>query len=481
MPHNLPAMPETSNPIAPIHVIGGGLAGSEAAWQIAEAGVRVVLHEMRPMRKTEAHQTDGLAELVCSNSFRSDDAQANAVGVLHREMRRMGSLVMAAADSNQVPAGGALAVDRDGFSQAVTARLSAHPLIEIARGEIAGAPPPDWDNVVVATGPLTSPALAEAIGALTGEADLAFFDAIAPIVHKESIDMSKAWFQSRYDKTGPGGTGSDYINCPLDKTQYEAFVDALIDSDVALAKEWEGTPYFDGCLPIEVMAARGRETLRHGPMKPFGLTNPHNPTVKAYAIVQLRQDNALGTLYNMVGFQTKLKHGAQAALFRTIPGLEGAEFARLGGLHRNTFLNSPKVLDGQLRLKAQPRLRFAGQITGCEGYVESAAVGLIAGRLAAADRLGRALSPPPATTAIGALLNHITGGHIESIDAGPRSFQPMNVNFGLFPPIAAPTKAEDGRRLRGPEKGLARKKALSLRAAADLDIWLGDAVPMAAQ
>ena len=468
-------MPNTPPLPAPIHIIGGGLAGSEAAWQAAQAGAPVVLHEMRPVRRTEAHQTDGLAELVCSNSFRSDDAEANAVGVLHREMRRMGSLIMAAADANQVPAGGALAVDREGFSQAVTARLAAHPLVTLARGEIEGLPPADWDNVIVATGPLTSPSLAAAIQGLTGEAELAFFDAIAPIVHRDSIDMRKAWFQSRYDKTGPGGSGADYINCPLDKAQYDAFVDALIAGDVALAKEWEGTPYFDGCLPIEVMAARGRETLRHGPMKPFGLTNPHNPTVKAYAIVQLRQDNALGTLYNMVGFQTKLKHGAQAALFRSIPGLEGAEFARLGGLHRNTFLNSPKVLDPLLRLRAQPRLRFAGQITGCEGYVESAAVGLIAGRLAAAERLGQSLETPPPTTAIGALINHITGGHIESIDAGPRSFQPMNVNFGLFPPIDGPAKGPDGKKLRGPEKGLARKKALSARAAEALDGWLADA------
>ena len=474
-------MPHHSSSIAPVHVVGGGLAGSEAAWQIAQAGVAVVLHEMRPVRATEAHRTDGLAELVCSNSFRSDDAEANAVGVLHREMRRMGSLIMAAADANQVPAGGALAVDRDGFSQAVTARLSEHPLVTLARDEIAGPPPEAWDNVIIATGPLTSPSLASAIQSLTGEADLAFFDAIAPIVHRESVDMDKAWLQSRYDKAGPGGSGADYINCPLDRAQYDAFVDALLEADVALSKEWEGTPYFDGCLPIEVMAARGRETLRHGPMKPFGLTNPHNPTVKAYAIVQLRQDNALGTLYNMVGFQTKLKHGAQAALFRAIPGLERAEFARLGGLHRNTFLNSPKVLDAGLRLKAQPRLRFAGQITGCEGYVESAAVGLIAGRMAAAERRGRTLTAPPAETAIGSLINHITGGHIESIDAGPRSFQPMNVNFGLFPPIEFDARSAEGKKLRGPEKGVARKKALSARAATALEGWLADAPALAAE
>ena len=355
----------------PLHVIGGGLAGSEAAWQAASRGVAVTLHEMRPGRGTEAHKTGDLAELVCSNSFRSDEASTNAVGVIHREMRRMDSLIMRCADAHQVPAGGALAVDRDGFAAAVTAALVAHPLIKIERGEIAGLPPAHWDNVIIATGPLTSPALAAAIQGLTGEKELAFFDAIAPIVHRESVDMSKAWLQSRYDKAGPGGTGADYINCPLDRAGYEAFVDALIAGDSADFKEWEGTPYFDGCLPIEVMAARGRETLRWGPMKPVGLTNPHNPTVKAYAIVQLRQDNALGTLYNMVGFQTKLKYGAQAGLFRMIPGLEGAEFARLGGLHRNTFLNSPRVLDRFLRLKAQPRLRFAGQITGCEGYVES--------------------------------------------------------------------------------------------------------------
>ena len=466
-------MTTSSNPSPrPVHVIGGGLAGSEAAWQIARRGVPVILHEMRPQRGTEAHRTDFCAELVCSNSFRSDDAQGNAVGVLHREMRAMGSLIMACADKHQVPAGGALAVDRDGFAQAVTAALEAEPLIEIVRDEVAGLPPEDWDNVIIATGPLTSPALAAAIGQLTGEAELAFFDAIAPIVHRESIDMDKAWFQSRYDKTGPGGTGADYINCPLDREQYEAFVTALIEGEKTQFKDWEKTPYFDGCLPIEVMAERGRETLRHGPMKPVGLTNPHNPTVKAYAIVQLRQDNALGTLYNMVGFQTKLLYGAQAAIFRMIPGLEKAEYARLGGLHRNTFLNSPKVLDASLRLRAQPRLRFAGQITGCEGYVESAAVGLIAGRLAAGERLGETMTPPPVTTAIGALLGHITGGHLETIDAGPRSFQPMNVNFGLFPPMEFSAKAPDGKKLRGPEKAVAKKRALSERAGADLAAWL---------
>jgi methylenetetrahydrofolate--tRNA-(uracil-5-)-methyltransferase len=460
--------------VDPIHVIGGGLAGSEAAWQIAQSGVPVVLHEMRPLRGTAAHKTDGLAELVCSNSFRSDDAEANAVGLLHQEMRRLGSLVMQKGDAHQVPAGGALAVDRDGFSAAVTAALEAHPLITIERGEVAGLPPQEWSSAIVATGPLTSPALAEAILSLTGEKELAFFDAIAPIVYRESIDMNVAWFQSRYDKVGPGGTGADYINCPMNRDQYEAFVDALVAGDKTSFKEWEGTPYFDGCLPIEVMAERGRETLRHGPMKPFGLTNPHNPGEKAYAVVQLRQDNALGTLYNMVGFQTKLRHGEQTRIFRMIPGLEKAEFARLGGLHRNTYLNSPKLLDPTLRLRAMPRLRFAGQITGCEGYVESAAVGLMAGRFAAAERLGRTLEPLPATTALGALINHITGGHIETIDEGPRSFQPMNVNFGLFPPLERAPKAEDGKRLRGAAKAIAKKKALTGRARAELSVWLGE-------
>jgi methylenetetrahydrofolate--tRNA-(uracil-5-)-methyltransferase len=464
-----------------VHVIGAGLAGSEAAWQVAQAGVPVVLHEMRPDRMTEAHRTDGLAELVCSNSFRSDDAANNAVGLLHAEMRRLGSLIMRSADANQIPAGGALAVDRDGFSAAVTKALTDHPRIEIRRGEIGGLPPADWHNVIVATGPLTSAPLADAIRALTDESALAFFDAIAPIVHRDSIDMSKAWFQSRYDKVGPGGTGADYINCPMTEAQYHAFVEALIEGEKVDFKEWEtNTPYFDGCLPIEVMAERGRETLRHGPMKPVGLSNPHDPTVKPYAIVQLRQDNKLGTLYNMVGFQTKLKHGAQTRVFRTIPGLETAEFARLGGLHRNTFLNSPKLLDTQLRLRAEPRLRFAGQMTGCEGYVESASIGLIAGLYAASDARKQMLAPPPPTTALGALLGHITGGHIETIDAGPRSFQPMNINFGLFPPLAnPPTKKPDGTRLRGNEKTIAKKQAISARALADLDCWIADALRVA--
>src|SRR5258708_2857749 len=388
----------------PIHVIGGGLAGSEAAWQIANRGVPVVLHEMRPNRTTAAHKTDGLAELVCSNSFRSDDREHNAVGLLDEEMRRLGSLVMWAGDAKQVPAGGALAVDRDAFSQAVTAALTSHPLVEIDRGEITALPPAEWDSVIIATGPLTSAPLAAAIRALTGEDALAFFDAIAPIVHRDSIDMSVAWFQSRYDNAGPGGTGADYITCPLDRAQYEAFLDALLAGDRVSFHEWEtATPYFDGCLPIEVMAARGRETLRFGPMKPVGLTDPHHPTVKPYAIVQLRQDNRLGTLFNMVGFQTKLKHAEQTRVFRMIPGLAHAEFARLGGLHRNTFLNSPKLLDVLLRLNAMPRLRFAGQITGCEGYVESAAVGLLAGRFAAAERRAETTPLPPPPPAHGGL------------------------------------------------------------------------------
>ena len=457
--------------IAPVHVIGGGLAGSEAAWQLARRGVPVVLHEMRPERQTEAHQTDRLAELVCSNSFRSDDAENNAVGLLHEELRRAGSLIMRFADAHQVPAGGALAVDREGFSEAITAALSAEPLVTIERGEVAGLPPADWDNVIVATGPLTSAPLAEAIRDLTGEDELAFFDAIAPIVHFDSIDMDVAWFQSRYDKAGPGGSGADYINCPLDKAEYDAFIDALLAGEPHKHHDWENVPYFDGCLPIEVMAERGRETLRHGPMKPVGLTNPRNPTVKPHAIVQLRQDNALGTLYNMVGFQTRLRYAIQADIFRMIPGLEQAQFARLGGLHRNTFLNSPKVLDRFLRLKAAPRLRFAGQITGCEGYVESAAIGLLAGRMAAAERLGEAIVPPPPTTAFGAILGHITGGHLASDDEpGKRSFQPMNVNFGLFPEVTV--APEPGQRLKGPERGKAKRRAIAARALADLDRWL---------
>ena len=444
-----------------VHIIGGGLAGSEAAWQLASEGVPVVLHEMRPQRATEAHQTESLAELVCSNSFRSDDAANNAVGLLHEEMRRAGSLIMRAADAHRLPAGGALAVDRHGFSAAVQQALLDHPLVELVREEVAGLPPDGWDSVIVATGPLTSPALAEAIQHVTGEESLAFFDAIAPIVHHDSIDLSVAWKQSRYDKGGPAGDGADYLNCPFDKPGYEAFVAALLAGDKTEFKEWEAdTPYFDGCLPIEVMAARGLDTLRFGPMKPVGLRDPRTGR-RPWAVVQLRQDNALGTLWNIVGFQTKLRHGEQTRVFRTIPGLQSAEFARLGGLHRNTFLNSPRLLDATLRLRAMPRLRFAGQITGCEGYVESAAIGLLTGRFAAAERLGRAPSTPPATTAMGALLGHITGG------ADAATFQPMNVNFGLFPPLPGA--------LRGKE----RKQALSARALSDVDAWLSPA-PLAA-
>jgi methylenetetrahydrofolate--tRNA-(uracil-5-)-methyltransferase len=456
-----------------IHIIGGGLAGSEAAWQAAMAGVPAIIHEMRPHRQTDAHKTPLMAELVCSNSFRGDDAALNAVGLLHEEMRRAGSLIMAAADAHKVPAGGALAVDREGFAAEVTLKLGSHPLIAIVREEIAGLPPPSWDKVIVATGPLTSPALAKALQELTGEEDLAFFDAIAPIVHRDTIDMSVAWLQSRYDKKGPGGTGSDYINCPLTRDQYFAFIEALRRAEKTEFKEWEtSTPYFDGCLPVEVMAERGVETLRHGPMKPRGLTDAHKPQEKPYAVVQLRQDNRLGTLYNMVGFQTKLKYGEQIRVFRSIPGLQNAEFARLGGLHRNTFLNSPRVLDGSLRLKADPRLRFAGQITGVEGYVESAATGLIAGRLAAAERLGRDFALPPPESAHGALINHITGDHIETTDAKGKSFQPMNVNFGLFPPVRV-AKAPDGKRLRGRELQIARKRTYTSRALACFSEWLG--------
>ena len=446
-----------------VHVIGGGLAGSEATWQLASAGVPVVLHEMRPERETDVHSTDGMAELVCSNSFRSDDADYNAVGVLHAEMRRMGSIIMSCADAHRVPAGGALAVDRDGFSEAVSQALEQHPLVTIERGEVAGLPPEDWDSVIVATGPLTSPSLAEGIRALTGEDSLAFFDAIAPIIHRDSIDMSKAWFQSRYDKSAPvehgGGDGKDYINCPMNKEQYDAFINDLITGEKIVFKEWESnTPYFDGCLPIEVMAERGPETLRHGPMKPVGLTNVHDPEHKPRGIVQLRQDNALGTLYNMVGFQTKLTYGEQQRVFRTIPGLENAEFARLGGLHRNTFLNSPRLLDGTLRLKERPALRFAGQITGCEGYVESASIGLLTGLFAVAERMGIDPFIPPVTTSHGALLSHITAG------ADEKTFQPMNVNFGLFPPF----EQEPGAKRM---KGRDRKAMMANRAKSDFEDW----------
>ena len=440
----------------PIHIIGGGLAGSEAAWQAAERGAKVVLHEMRPVRATDAHQTEGLAELVCSNSFRSDDWENNAVGLLHEEMRRAGSLVMRAADAHTLPAGGALAVDRHGFSDEITRTLSSHPNIEIRREEIAGLPPEDWQSVIVATGPLTSPALADAVRSLTNDDGLSFFDAIAPIVHKESINFDVCWMQSRYDK----GDGADYINCPMDEAQYRAFVAALLAGEKTEFKEWEkSTPYFEGCLPIEVMASRGEETLRFGPMKPVGLCDARTGK-RPYAVVQLRQDNALGTLWNMVGFQTKLKHGEQTRIFRMIPGLENAQFARLGGLHRNTFINSPKLLDASLKLKARPSLRFAGQVTGVEGYVESAAIGLLAGRFASAEARGETIVAPPPTTAFGALLVHITGG------ADAKTFQPMNVNFGLFP------------ELKG-ARGRDRKKAMSHRAIADLEAWLNPAAQAA--
>jgi len=475
----------TKTDIQPIHIIGAGLAGSEAAWQAAQMGVPVILHEMRPTVKTAAHSTEGAAELVCSNSFRSDDHEHNAVGLLHEEMRRMDSIIMREGDKAAVPAGGALAVDRDIFSQGVTKALEDHPLITIERGEIDGLPPEEWDNVIIATGPLTSSALATAIQKLSGEDELAFFDAIAPIIHTESINMDVAWFQSRYDKAGPAGTGKDYINCPMNKEQYEAFITELTTAEYGLFKEWElpsgsktlaeqeeDTPYFDGCMPVEIMAARGPETLRFGPMKPVGLTNPHSEE-QPYAVVQLRQDNELGTLYNMVGFQTKMKWGEQTRVFKTIPGLENADFARLGGLHRNTFINSPKLLDSTLRMKAAPRLRFAGQITGCEGYVESASIGLITGRIAAAERLGLEPSMPPAETAIGALINHITGG------ANAETFQPMNVNFGLFPTL---TKEEatvkyvnkKGKTKRSKLRGKDRKRVYTTRALNALDAWLGN-------
>jgi methylenetetrahydrofolate--tRNA-(uracil-5-)-methyltransferase len=492
----------------PVHLVGGGLAGSEAAWALAQAGVPVVLHEMRPLVKTDAHQGDKFAELVCSNSFRSDDWRGNAVGLLHAEMRRCGSLVMACADAAQVPAGSALAVDREAFADAVSAALQAHPLISVERGEVKtlgallggggdvaprqaqgdaeGADDVGTANahygvslslskaaqtaasLIFATGPLTSPALADSIRSFTGEDSLAFFDAIAPIVYADSIDFDIAWKQSRYDKEGPGGDKAAYINCPLDEGQYNAFIAALNAGAKTEFKQWEeNTPYFEGCLPIEVMAERGPETLRFGPMKPVGLMDPRVGK-RAHAVVQLRQDNKLGTLYNIVGFQTKLKYGAQEAIFRTIPGLQNARFARLGGIHRNTFLNSPKLLDATLRLRAEPRVRFAGQVTGVEGYVESAAMGLLAGRFAAADRLGRTLAPPPPTTALGALLTHVTGGHVSGCKG---SFQPMNVNFGLFPPLDAPTHGPDGKKLRGEERGRAKKLALAQRALGDLAGW----------
>ncbi len=465
-----------------LHVIGGGLAGSEIAWQAAELGVNVVLHEMRPHQKTNAHQTQGLAELVCSNSFRSDDAESNAVGVLHAEMRLANSLIMLCGDKHKVPAGSALAVDRDAFSDEVTEVLGNHSKIEIVREELTQLPPADWGQTIVATGPLTSSSLAAEIASATGEEELSFFDAIAPIVHFDSIDFDKAWFQSRYDKIGPGGNGKDYINCPMNEEQYNAFIDALLSGDKTEFKEWENVPYFDGCLPIEVMAERGRETLRHGPMKPMGLTNSHKPDEKPYAVVQLRQDNALGTLYNIVGFQTKLKYGAQTEIFRMIPGLENAEFARLGGIHRNTYLNSPKVLDERLALRSRKHIRFAGQITGCEGYVESAAIGILAARFAVAELLEQYITLPPITSAIGGLLHHITTGHVaydesgESNEKSKRTFQPMNVNFGLLPPIdkSLLKKPEGVKRWRGKDKAIAKKKLMSARALNDFSAWLGE-------
>jgi len=455
-----------------IHIVGAGLAGSEAAWQSAKAGARVILHEMRPVQGTEAHQTGGFAELVCSNSFRSDDAETNAVGLLHEEMRRAGSLIMREADRHQVPAGGALAVDRVAFSDGVTGAINEHPNIEIRREVIEALPPDGWSNTIIATGPLTAAPLAQAIHALTGEDALAFFDAIAPILYKDSINFDIAWFQSRYDKKGPGGDGADYINCPMNEDQYNAFIAALIAGDKTEFKDWEkSTPYFEGCLPVEVMAERGPETLRFGPMKPVGLTDPKTGA-RPHAVVQLRQDNALGTLYNMVGFQTKLKYGAQTEILRMIPGLELAEFARLGGIHRNTFINSPKLLDDRLRLNTRPSIRFAGQITGVEGYLESAAVGLLAGRFAAQDACGESSAAPPETSALGALLRHITGGHLSDGAGAKKTFQPMNVNFGLFPDIAVPRIDAEGRRIKGKEKSRAKKRAISRRALDDLAPWL---------
>ncbi|WP_128516767.1 methylenetetrahydrofolate--tRNA-(uracil(54)-C(5))-methyltransferase (FADH(2)-oxidizing) TrmFO [Tabrizicola thermarum] len=439
----------------PLHIIGGGMAGSEAAWAAANLGVPVVLHEMRPRVGTFAHRTGDFAEMVCSNSFRSDDHERNAVGLIHWEMRQAGSLVMEMAHRHRLPAGGALAVDREPFAAAVTAKLKSHPLISTSCEEVTSLP--SSGRWIIATGPLTSPALAESIRAATGAEALAFFDAIAPIVYTDTIDMSVAWLQSRYDKGDTEDERRAYINCPMTRDQYEAFIDALLAAEKTEFHEGETAGYFDGCLPIEVMAERGRETLRHGPMKPVGLTNAHQPDVKPYAVVQLRRDNKLGTLHNMVGFQTKMKYGAQTSVFRMIPGLENASFARLGGIHRNTFINSPTLLDAQLRLKSRPYIRFAGQITGVEGYVESAAMGLLAGRMAAHETLGRELPPPPPETAMGALVTHITGG------AEARTFQPMNVNFGLFPPI----DARGGRRGRHD-----RYKAYTDRAKQAFTAWL---------
>lgn len=449
----------------PIHIIGGGMAGTEAAWQLLNADIPVILHEMRGVKSTNAHHTDGLAELVCSNSFRSDDMENNAVGLLHEEMRRLGSLMMEAAEHTKVPAGSALAVDRDNFSAFVQEKLLAHPLFTLERGEVDTIPPEDWGNVIIATGPLTSDALAKAVLDITGVDELQFFDAIAPIIYKDSIDFDKAWFQSRYDK----GDGADYINLPMNKEEYYAFIDDITVAERSDYKDWEqDIPFFEGCMPIEVMAERGPETLSFGPMKPVGLNNPHSDE-RPYAVVQLRQDNKLGTLYNMVGFQTKLKYNFQKEIFRKIPGLEKAEFARLGGLHRNTFINSPKLLDDQLRLKSSPRLRFAGQITGVEGYVESGAMGLMAGRFLVAEILGYEITTPPIVTAFGALINHITGGHIEGAGTA-KTFQPMNVNFGIMPPLDVKKIEIDGKMRKIKRKD--RKPFKSKRALEALENWL---------
>ena len=438
-----------------LHIVGGGMAGAEAAWQAAALGISVVIHEMRPKVGTFAHQTGNLGEMVCSNSFRSDDSEQNAVGLLHWEMRAAGGLIMETADQHRIPAGGALAVDREPFAETVTAKLKAHPNISVSYEELTELPTDGhW---IIATGPLTSDALGQAIAKETGADALAFFDAIAPIIHADSIDMSKAWFQSRYDKGETEDERRAYLNCPMDKAQHEAFIDALLAAEKTEFHDGETAKYFDGCLPIAVMAERGRETLRHGPMKPVGLTNPHQPDIKPYAVVQLRRDNKLGTLFNIVGFQTKMKYGAQTSVFKLIPGLENASFARLGGIHRNTFLNSPTLLDDQLRLRSRPNIRFAGQITGVEGYVESASMGLLAGRLAASEILDGTLAPPPPETATGALVTHITGG------ADAKTFQPMNVNFGLFPPV----DLKGGRKNRP-----ARYKAYTDRAKMAWNEWL---------
>lgn len=455
-----------------IHIVGGGLAGAEAAWQAANLGVKVVLHEMRPVQKTEVHQTELLAELVCSNSFRSDDATSNAVGVLHAEMRLANSLIMREADASKVPAGSALAVDREQFSSGISQAIEAHQNITVIREAVDELPEEDWENTIIATGPLTSANLANSIKTITGEDELAFFDAIAPIIYKDSINFDVVWYQSRYDKVGPEGTGADYINCPLDESQYAHFIDALTSAEKMEFRDWErSTPYFEGCLPIEVMAERGRDTLRFGPMKPVGIVDPKTNS-SPYAVVQLRQDNKLGTLYNMVGFQTKLKHAAQVDIFRLIPGLEQSEFARLGGIHRNTFLNSPSLLDESLRLKARPSIRFAGQITGVEGYLESAAIGLLAGIFAAKTGKRENITLPPPTSALGALLKHITSGHFTAPEKSQKSFQPMNINFGLFPEIDTPKVDGNGKRIKGRARKIAKKQALARRAISETQDWL---------